>query len=73
VVEQNASVLRNLSGEKAFEMFSVDANFVKIYPPEHRLHVFTQSDSLYWLHQFGYTPKNRSGNRFQKGFLKLMI
>jgi len=73
VVEQNASLLRNLSREKALEMFGVDANFVKVYPPEHRLHAFTESDRLYWLHQFGYTPKNRSGKRFQKGFLKFII
>ncbi len=71
VVEQKEQSLRLLSRTPAFEMFQVDANIVKVYPEGHPKAVLTKSDRLYWEHQFGYTPKNRGGKRFQKGFIKI--
>jgi hypothetical protein len=71
IVAQNEQALRLLSRTPAFEMFQVDANIVKVYPDGHPKAVITKSDSLYWEHQFGYTSKNRSGKRFQKGFIKI--
>ncbi|MBI5915166.1 MAG: hypothetical protein HY842_07290 [Bacteroidetes bacterium] len=71
VVEQKEQSLRLLSRTPAFEMFQVDANIVKVYPEGHPKAVLTKSDKLYWAHQFGYTPKNRSRKRFQKGFIKI--
>lgn len=71
VVEQKEQSLRLLSRTPAFEMFQVDANIVKVYPEGHPKAVLSKSDRLYWEHQFGYTPKNRSSKRFQKGFIKI--
>ncbi|TAK40985.1 MAG: hypothetical protein EPO28_09255 [Saprospiraceae bacterium] len=71
VVEQHEQALKLLSRTPAFEMFQVDANIVKVYPEGHPKAMLTKSDRLYWEHQFGYTPKNRSGKRFQKGFIKI--
>ncbi len=73
VVEQKEHILRQLSRTPAFEIFQVDANIVKVYPEGHPKAVFTKSDQLYWEHQFGYTAKNRSNKRFQKGFIKIVF
>jgi len=51
--------------------YKIDAYLVRIYPKDHKDHIKTVSDLLYWEHWFGHTKKNRVKKRFQKGFIEL--
>jgi hypothetical protein len=55
----------------ALGTYGVDGYLVRVYEPEHRNHILTQSDKLHWLHDFCRTQPNRQGKTFKKGFLEI--
>jgi len=51
--------------------YKVDAYLVANYPENHKKHIFTQSDLLYWRNLFGKTRVNRAKKQFEKGIIQI--
>jgi hypothetical protein len=51
----------------------IDAYLVEIFPINHKNYVFCDTDTKYWLSQFGTTAPNRRKERFSKGIIKMII
>ena len=70
--EKNKKIL-----EKEFASFAgrknykVDAYILPNYPVDHKKHIFTQSDLLYWRNLFGKTRVNRAKKQYEKGIIQL--
>jgi len=52
---------------------NMDAYMVIEYPKKSKNYIFTKSNTLYWLNQFGRTRKSRTGRRNKKGIIKLVF
>jgi len=70
--EENKAILEkefaSLAGRKKYK---VDAYVVANYPENHKNHIFTKSDLLYWRNLFGKTRVNRAKKQFEKGIIQL--
>jgi hypothetical protein len=73
IVSANPNIFKNLSGESALLNYTEDSNIVKVYPENHKHHIFTKSDRLYWYHLFTHTARDSRGKRHQKGFIKIIF
>lgn len=58
---------------KAIEIYGVDAYTLTVFPEDHRQHVQTKSDLLYWNDWFGRSWSNRTGNRLPKGYVEIQF
>ncbi len=54
-----------------YEKYKVDAYIVANYPENHKNHIFTKSDLLYWRSLFGKTRVNRAKKQYGKGLIQL--
>lgn len=59
----------NHSKDKKY--INLDIYTVRIYPTNHPMYKFSQSDKAYWYDWFTKTRKNYQHKQFQKGFIQL--
>lgn len=67
-------IVNELIAHNARMIYGVDAYIVPNYPQDHKRHIITQADLIYWKDLFGNTrATNRSKQRFPKGIIQLNI
>ncbi len=60
--------LKKFSKPAVVANYGVDGYLVRVFEPEHKLHILTYSDRIHWLSDFTRTRPNRNGKRFNKVF-----
>lgn len=58
---------------QSIEKYNVDGNIVKVYPRKHPKIALYMGDWLYWMDRFDKTRRNRTGNRYPKGFFEIVF
>ena len=71
--KQKGEELTNFVTYQAKIVCNMDAYMVIEYPKKSKNYIFTKSNTLYWLNQFGRTRKNRTGRRHKKGIIKIVF
>jgi len=69
--EQFSEELKRFSKPSVIGNYGVDGYLVRVYQPEQKLHILTQSDRVHWLFDFTRTQPDRSGKRYNKGYLEI--
>lgn len=71
LIESYEGELQEFVTKEAKNQYGVDVYIVKMYPEDHKNHIRTKSDMIYWENWFGQTRRNRRKQRFAKGFVEI--
>jgi hypothetical protein len=64
--------LKSFVSNRNWRAIGIDAYIVQVYPVEHGLYSFYESDRSYWIDKFDSTRRNcRTGIKSPKGFLEI--
>ena len=70
--EKNEKIIDDFfSSKNARTVYQVDAYVIAEYPKDHKKHIFTKSDLIYWRHLFSGTKADRANKKHAKGFVQI--
>lgn len=73
IIEQDEKLFGRFKYPNSENEFGVDGYIVIVYADNSRFFRRYISDRLYWMDYFSSTKRNRSGNRFPKGFIEIIF
>ena len=74
IVEQKDALIRKaFIRDAVYERYGIDAYLLVLYPEDHKLHSWTQSDLLYWQDWFTKSKMDKRRKRYPKGYVAINI
>ena len=71
VEEKEPLIRREFLRDTVPKIYWIDAYLVILYPENHKLHSWTQSDLLYWNEWFTKSRMGRQEKRYPKGYIEI--
>jgi len=69
--EREDIIRREFIRNDALKRYGLDAYLLIVYPEDHKLSIYTKSDTLYWNDWFTKSRKDKRGKRYPKGYVEL--